>query len=361
MIFVNVAVVVIAAMALRTLFHAQAETAALLGFSEPSLMVRLALCMLLQPLCIFIHEVGHLAAGVALGQKCRKFAIGPFEWSIEGGKPRMRLMIPRRAGVVDLAPVTFERFRWQRVIIAAAGPIASISSGLFLTALARRAPSAEAFWVLSFAALCSLAAAVELIPMRWGPAHSDGLVILEAIRGGAAFDQVTRNVLAVASNNAPLRFRDWPRDLITRLAEAPGEPAAQRYSLYLAYLHHQDSNETETAEGYLDRLLAGWEAQDPAEYAAEAAYVMGFHRRNALKSAEWLARIPESAHDYMRFRAGASVEWARGNLSGAHSIAAQAYAATLAQFDCGAIRYESELAWEIEQESSAETAAETAA
>src|ERR1035438_4101193 len=72
MIFVNVAVVFLAALALRTLFHAQAETAALLGFAEPSLATRLILCALLQPLCIFLHECGHLAAGLALDQKCRK-------------------------------------------------------------------------------------------------------------------------------------------------------------------------------------------------------------------------------------------------------------------------------------------------
>jgi hypothetical protein len=361
MIFVNVAVVVIAALALRTLFHAQAETAAFLGFAEPSLIVRLALCALLQPLCIFVHEIGHLLAGLALGQKCRKFAIGPFEWSVTGSATRMRFTMPRRAGSVDLIPATFESFRYQRILVAAAGPAASIISGLFLTALSRRAPNEEAFWIMSFAALCSVAAAVELIPMRWGAAHSDGLMILDAIRGGPALDQVARNLLALSSNNTPLRFRNWPRGLVKRVAEGPADPAAARYNLYLAYLRHQDSNETETAESYLDRLLSTWEPDDPAEYAAEAAYVMGFHRRNALKSAEWHSRVAESAPSYLRLRAEASVEWARGNLSEANSLAKQAYEATLAQFDCGAIRYESELVWEMQQETALDTAAETAA
>ena len=276
----------------------------------------------------------------------------------------MRLSIPRRAGLVDLIPSTFQFFPQQRILIAAAGPLASIVSGLFLTALARRAPNGGVFWMLSFAALCSLAAAVELIPMRWGAAQSDGLIILDAIRGGRAFDQVFRNLLPVSSSCLPLRPRDWPADVVARLAEAADDLRTQRANLYIAYVHSQDSNHTVKAAGYLDRLLETWDPTDPPEYALEAAYVFGYQRRDAAEASMWLERATGPVDGYTKLRAASAVEWAKGDLQRAVLFAEQAVQACDREPDAGAIRYESDLLFEMTQpssEPSLETPAENAA
>src|SRR5262249_26524048 len=144
-------------------------------------------------------------------------------------------------------------------------------------------------------------------------------------------------------------------------AAAPGNPSDQRYNLYLAYVFHQDCDEPEAAAEYLDRLLAAWDPKDPAEYAIEAAYVRGFERRDAVQAAEWLARVPENADERARWRAAAAGAFARGDLAEAARLASQGFEVAGRRPSCGAIRYESELLWEIERESTAEVPAETAA
>jgi hypothetical protein len=178
------------------------------------------------------------------------------------------------------------------------------------------------------------------LPMRRGAARSDGYLLWDLIRGGTAVDDLQRNLLVASSHATPLRMRDWPHDLVRRLAEVPADPQASRYNDYLAYVHFLDRDERQTAGRYLDRLLSDWTCDDPPEYALEAAYFHAFRSDDPIAARHWLDLERRDAEPWVRLRAQAAVERAAGDPERASSLVTEALAMLRAEPACGAHQYE---------------------
>ena len=136
-------VLVVAAVAIRTLLQFQIRRGETLGFHRPSLAWSVVFLALTCPAGILIHEGGHYLTGIALGLRCRRFVVGPFELARRGRRWTVRWIPLRRAGLVDFAPGALRHFRLRRAICVAGGPVTSLVSGLVFLALSVGAPKAR--------------------------------------------------------------------------------------------------------------------------------------------------------------------------------------------------------------------------
>jgi hypothetical protein len=335
----RVPVYVVLALAIRRLLQFQIQWGNAQGFDR-TLACAASLLALTGPFGILIHESGHYLAGAALGQCCRRFVIGPVELARRAGAWTVRWIGIRRAGLVDFVPSTFVRFRRRRAICVAGGPVASLLAGLVFALLSFHAQTSSLFWIWSYSVQWSLVGLLGLLPMRRGDARSDGYLLWELIRGGTAVDELQRNLLVASSHATPLRMRDWPHDLICRLAEVPADPQASRYNAYLAYVHFLDRDERQVAGQYLDRLMLDWKSDDPPEYALEAAYFHAFHGDDPIAARNWLTREGRDAEPWVRLRAQAAMERAVGYPERAHRLVDEALSLLRAAPACGAHQYE---------------------
>jgi hypothetical protein len=343
----RVLVYVAVALAIRRLLQFQMELGGALGFARPGLEWSVLALAATGPANILIHEGGHYLAGIALGQYCRRFVIGPVELAHRNGTWSLHWIPIRQAGLVDFVPSTFAHFRQRRSICVAAGPAASMLAGLLFTLLSYRARTASLFWIWSYCAQWSLVGLLGLLPMRRGAARSDGCLLWELARGGAATDELQAKLLVASSHATPLRLREWPNDLIGRLVEAPADRRARRYHAYLAYVHLLDRGEPQPAGRCLDGFLSEWTAGDPPEYALEAAWFLAFHRNDVDGARRWLTLQDRDAEPWVRLRARAAVEWAAGRHERARQLAKESLSHLRAAPACGAHEYEKERLHEL--------------
>jgi hypothetical protein len=325
---------------MKAVFHWQVEAGAALGFGRPSAILALGALVVTCPIGLAIHECGHLLAGILCRQACRRFAIGPFEFSRLGGRWQTRLTPMRHAAVVDLVPSTFEGFRLQRAICAAGGPLLSMAGGAALLWASLHSHSAWQFWAASLAVQWTLVGVLQAAPLRTASAASDGYKVWEAFRGGAALDRVQMDLLTASSHATPLRLCDWPHDLIQRLEETPMDAVNRRYTAYLAYVHLLDRGEPNAAGERLDRLIDGWSPADPPEYALEAAWFHALHRNDGETALKWLELAKGETEPWVRLRAQAAVERRAGAVARARRMVEEALTAVQAAPACGAHEYE---------------------
>lgn len=329
-----------AAAILRYVFHLQIQLAWSLGYSSLSLLSSFAILLLTFPFVTLVHELGHYLAGRVCRQACLRFVIGPLELVPTAGRWTFHWVPVSRAGAVGLVPSTFHRFRRQRALCSTGGPAASAIAGLVLLYLSTHAPSRLLFWAWSFSLLWALVGVLALVPVNILGARSDGFNLWEAIRGGAPLDYTARDLLTPASHATSLRVAEWPHDLVLRLAALPADPANRRFHHYLAYIHFLDRGDVESAAPHLEGVAATRAAGDPPEYALEAAYFYGFHRKDATSARWWLEMEEKDAEPWVRLRARAAAEHAAGSTLQARSLILQALGLLEAQPACGAWQYE---------------------
>ena len=199
---------VVVALAIGKLLQFQIQLGNTHGFDRPSLAWSALFLALTAPAGIVIHECGHCLAGAALRQHCRRFVIGTVEWARGARGWTVRWIPIRRAGMVDLVPSTFAHFRLRRAICIAGGPMASLLAGLVFLDLSWGAHTPSLFWIWSFCAQWALVGLLGLAPIRRGAARSDGYLLWELIRGGAAVDALQRNLRVASSGRIPPGMRD---------------------------------------------------------------------------------------------------------------------------------------------------------
>jgi len=301
-------------------FVALSVACAVLGFEQPALPVRYAVLAVSLVLCLAVHECGHRLAGAAQGWTCVRFGFGPFEFSREGKRWQIHRVKWIWGAFVRHLPGTFTGFRYQKAITLLGGPSASLLFALTCALLASKATTDGEFWLFGSLAVCSGLGFLELIPYRFAAGQSDGASLWQ-LRTIGGSDTMQREILAETSNLTPLRYRDWPRDVLDRLTKS-----GEDYDLYLAYLHHLDSGHIDTAAQCLSRLKLDPNDSNAAGYSCEGAWFYAIHRQEAAEARKWLERGVTCPDRGNVSRAKAAVAWVEGDVELARKLAEEALA-----------------------------------
>jgi Peptidase family M50 len=178
--------------------------------------------LIVLPISIFLHELGHLIAGRAMKFRLQSFAIMPFQFFRRGDKWHLRTL--RKTGVggfVVMTPETAESLRERFWIMVAGGPAASLLSAAFFLLLVNL-PAAEAWphWpVLGCECMVFvdlLGAVTSLIPSE-GNFTNDGHRLWTLRRPGPAADRFSVIFLLATSSISGVEPRYWNPELVALL------------------------------------------------------------------------------------------------------------------------------------------------
>jgi hypothetical protein len=176
---------------------------------------------------VALHESGHTATGLVLGMRLRAFIVGPFHWRIRDGRWKFQFLPAKflsAGGATALVPTNLEQSRWKEICMIAAGPLASLFTGLIAMAAAVTTigRSYEQYWEL-FALIATISLvgfAVNLIPFRPEALYSDGAQIYQLLQGGPWADLHRAFNIAASTTVTPLRPRDYDIEAIKRAEQS---------------------------------------------------------------------------------------------------------------------------------------------
>jgi hypothetical protein len=247
-------------------------------------------CLVILPayyLTVLVHELGHLAAVLAVGFRWREFAVGPVVLRREAGGIGWHFVAARllSGGQVQAVPPSSGGVRGRFLIVVAGGPIAT---ALVFAAIAflDRGPWAKA---LLFANL--LCVATSWLPYYAGGYVTDAKAILLLRGHGAEGDGLAAMLYIIAQDTQGVLPRDWQAERLAQLETATDGPLAATASvLMLAYLI--DRRDPDAIIAATERALALSASAIPLHrrmILETAAYVQGIYRHDAALAAEWLA------------------------------------------------------------------------
>ncbi len=223
------------------------------------------LVVLWVPLAVALHELGHVAAGLARGFRFYMFVVGPIRIDRLGPKMRMSWNSAKGAwgGLAICAPDRVQQGQWGRAAwYAAGGPLFSLLGAAFaipVRVLAHGDPNVT-FTAVLFSAISGMFFVATLIPLRTGGFVSDGGRLLMLLRKSP---EGTRwvSVGALAGISMVKRPREWPLELMEQLGDGQGADGGS--VCLLRHMFHKDRGETALARAWLERGLEGVESCSP--------------------------------------------------------------------------------------------------
>ena len=252
-----------------------------------------------------VHEIGHVLGGLSQGMRFLMLIVGPFGWhaSTSGLKFQWNTTLALMGGLAALLPKKIGATRRQLLVLIAGGPLSSLVLAMFAIALASVSGP-------RFTAYCTFVAAtsfgifvVTLIPVRSGGFMSDGLQIIDVLRGGNSI--IGRNSLMqiFAQSLDGVRPRDWDSSAIDELARADCKDSLQRTGGLLYLLAHaMDCRQ----DGDIKRYRALLES-------SVDGYPSGFKQSIHIELAicAWLARDTDAVRRHLKASRGGIVEKSR--------------------------------------------------
>ncbi len=284
---------------------------------------RILLGLLAALICLGVHELGHLAAGLAVGFRFYLFALGPL--MIERDRGRLRLGWQRDpalfGGVAATVPVRLEGLRPRFAAAVAAGPVASLLLALgAAAALPLVAPSGgvlavELKWIRLLSAGVFL---FNALPMANGPFATDGRRLARVLGRGPAGERESAVLALSALEAGGVRPREWDAGLISAgLAVRDGSMVECQFHIW-SYLRELDSGRPAGAGAALDRAVA-LAPRAPlllrTECLLESAFFEASYRGRLEVARSALASVPRRGvgiSESCRLRAEAAVAVAEG-------------------------------------------------
>lgn len=301
-------------------------------------------------LCLVVHELGHLAAGLAAGFRFRLFVLGPL--MIERGPAgRIHLAWNRDpalfGGVAGTLPTRTDGLRPRFAAVCAGGPVASLllalaaAAALPMLAGSHRLLAFELKWIRLISAGVFL---FNAVPIPNGPFVSDGMRLLRILGRGPVADRELALLTLTALQSGGVRPRAWDGSLILAgLAVRDGSMFECQFHLW-SYAHQLDLGRFDEAGAALDRALAlapRTVAALRAQCALESAFFEAAHRRRPEVARAALERVPRHAPfvtESDRLRAAAAVALAEGRARDAADLVRRALA-------CAPLQAAGERAW----------------
>jgi hypothetical protein len=248
-----------------------------------------------------IHECGHATVGVALGMRLRAFLVGPFQWRIRDGVWKFQFhptQLLSAGGATAIVPTNPDQSWWREVGMIAAGPLASLLSGLIALAIALSAKGSplEQYWNLfAMVATFSLVGfAVNLLPFRPEALYSDGAQIYQLFRGGPWADLHRAFSVCGSTMVTSLRPRNYDIQAIRRASGTfkNGKQALLLRLFSIDYfidcgMMHQACEALAEAESIYHESASDVSADLHAAFVFNTAFL----RRDAVSARQWWERM----------------------------------------------------------------------
>jgi hypothetical protein len=281
-------------------------------------------------LMLAIHELGHVAAGLCVGFRCRSFRVGP-----------LLLILPLRMslyrgpgaivnGVADLMPVATDKLALRGVAMVLGGPAANFLSALAVLLLPFPLTAFSGFF-MAFSVANGLS---DLFPFESRLGVSDGARIWMLLR------QSKRGERCLALLRLAGEFHDGvlPEAFSTEflakasaVQDASADTVDAHMIAYSAAFHQHDDSE---AARRLETCLTYSSYARPVVREAlmsDAAVFQARRRKRVDLANQWLREIPTATPEsWFRSRAEAAILEAEGNVTGASALLAERERAILA-------------------------------
>jgi hypothetical protein len=295
------------------------------GFWRRNVMVVLGLISIAT-----LHELGHAAAGLALGMKLRFFVVGPFQWRIRDGKLKFQFEpkeILSAGGATAAVPATADFARWRDLCMVVGGPFANLLTGAVALGMAFAAKGDALLHAKGplalFGAWSLVACAVNLLPFRTKRNYTDGAQFYQLLSGGPWGDFHRVAALAGSTLVTPLRPRNYDIQAILRAAHTITQGVhglLLRVYAYAYFLDHGRIFEAGEALQQAESIYHDSASDIPAELHMEFVFGAAYLRRDPGAAREWWTRMeamkPPRNWDY--WRADSALHWIEGDLKEAN-------------------------------------------
>jgi hypothetical protein len=275
------------------------------------------------------HELGHIVGGWLGGGKFLLWQVGPVMvrrtptglragWNRQGNwSGGLAACLPQEPAQCTPA---------YTALLTVAGPLASF----LLTLAALWLAGSLATWDHPLSLLRALAEhymmltamfsfmifVIAALPYTVGGFKSDGLRVLDLLRGGRPAEQEAALVMLTAASLAGTRPADYDAGLVARAVALQDGSLFDRYAHVTVYYHAADRGDWGAAQAHLDYALAGGDQLAPFIrdiLRCEYAWLPATHGRDAAGARAWLETAGRSDFDpAARSRAEAAVLLAEG-------------------------------------------------
>lgn len=260
----------------------------------------------LSMLVLGTHEVGHLLAGKSQGMRFLMLIVGPFGWhaSASGIRFEWNTHVEFMGGLAAAAPTNVgASLSRQLLVMTAGGPFTSLLLAVLAVVLASFT-DARLTTYLMFVALVSFGIfLVTLIPARNGSFMSDGMQIIDLLRGGNAAIERAALMQIFAQTMDGVRPRDWDSSAIDQLYVIYSENATRNAGIALYLLSRaMDNGQQEDVARYRTQLENNID-QFPSAFK-QSVYV-------ELAICAWLAGDTDAVRRHLEAGKGGFVEESR--------------------------------------------------
>jgi hypothetical protein len=279
---------------------------------------------------IFLHELGHLLAGLLVGFQPQEFVVTPIELSRWG--PRWRWSWLSRpnfyGGWVSSTPRDAHGLRWRNMVFILGGPLMdliglAVCVGLIWTLKPNSSDSSwfgqPGFYLAALAAWSVWFVLGNLQPRDVPGAGSgnDSKLLLKAWRGGPVFEGELFAYPLHAQSQDGVRPRDWRADWMASMVAVMDHAEFDAGAAFQPYFWALDRGDLTLAGTAMDRLIAGQTSlsrSDVQWLLLEATYFEAFHRQNPVLARTFFARAlkPKQDDDSTFLRAEAALLLADG-------------------------------------------------
>jgi hypothetical protein len=288
-------------------------------------------------IAIFVHELGHLIAGITAGFELRTFMVGAFLFKKESTGWRFRFVLRNLfwGGLTAATPRYEDDLvnRYTRVVLG--GPTASVVLLILTFLLPGGLLIRLLFWVnLLFTVSVCIPHTVACLP-------NDAKLILLLTRKGVSGERVVASLHLLALDAQGKQPREWPPELIEKLHVTTLEVTTKdesRMPVALSFLLSDaaEKGDAQRAAEILERALAINNKMLPdvrRGFMAAASFYHGFHLNDAALAEKWLKQARSvksgSSQKDWDFGALAAVAFAAGD----HAKSAEFLAGYIALLD----------------------------
>ncbi len=248
-------------------------------------------------LVLLIHELGHVAAGLAVGFHFEGVRVGPLMLSKSPHGLKFTLQrISDFDGIAAMGTQQLRKLRQKLAIYTVAGPFANLLSGLcvwlFLASqLSVTLQHAIRQSLQFFAALSIFVAVVNLIPYRRrNGMFTDGARLLSFVSSRVKTRRLLCLMALKMQTDSGVRLRNLKRTWIAHSCAIPDESLDALHAFWIAYLVSNDREDPEPAAQHLEKCLERFRipsAQFQELLLMEAAIFQAWFRDDEQKAKIW--------------------------------------------------------------------------